>query len=85
MIWKIEWTDRALKDAERLDRQVRARVVRALDRFAATGYGDLKQLTTAGREMRLRVGGWRIRLELDYRAATLKVLRVLPRGRAYRD
>jgi mRNA-degrading endonuclease RelE of RelBE toxin-antitoxin system len=83
--WKIKWTDRALKDAGRLDRQVRARVVRALERFAESGHGDLKQLTSSDREMRLRVGSWRVRLELDYRTATVTVLRVLPRGRAYRD
>jgi mRNA-degrading endonuclease RelE of RelBE toxin-antitoxin system len=36
-------------------------------------------------ELRLRVGDWRVRLRLDIPARKVVVLRVLPRGRAYRD
>jgi mRNA interferase RelE/StbE len=37
-----------------------------------------------GREgWRLRVGDWRVLLDIDENARTIKVLRVLPRGRAY--
>jgi mRNA-degrading endonuclease RelE of RelBE toxin-antitoxin system len=36
-------------------------------------------------ELRLRVGDWRVRLRLDPATRTIVVLRVLPRGRAYRD
>jgi mRNA-degrading endonuclease RelE of RelBE toxin-antitoxin system len=60
------------------------RISRALTRLAQTGQGDLKRLH-GRREWRLRVGDWRVRLDLDHGAETLTVLRVLPRGRAYRD
>jgi mRNA-degrading endonuclease RelE of RelBE toxin-antitoxin system len=36
-------------------------------------------------ELRLRVGDWRAHLRVDPAARTIVVLRVLPRGRAYRD
>ena len=36
-------------------------------------------------EWRLRVGDWRIRFGLDADTETVVILRVLPRGRAYRD
>ena len=43
---------------------------------------DLRKLK--GRpESRLRVGDWRVILELDVAARTIIIDRVLPRGRAY--
>ena len=46
--------------------------------------GDVVKLS--GREeWRLRVGDWRVRLRLDRDQLAVVVLRVLPRGRAYRD
>jgi mRNA-degrading endonuclease RelE of RelBE toxin-antitoxin system len=38
-----------------------------------------------GEEWRLRVGDWRDRFQYDTETMTIVVLRVLPRGRAYRD
>jgi mRNA-degrading endonuclease RelE of RelBE toxin-antitoxin system len=35
-------------------------------------------------EYRLRVGAWRVRFRVDRQAGALIVLRVLPRGKAYR-
>jgi len=34
-------------------------------------------------ESRLRVGDWRVIVELDLEARTIVIQRVLPRGRAY--
>lgn len=84
MSWQLEWTERALKDAERLDRTVRERVVTALERLAETGQGDLKRLGGGEPEWRLRVGDWRVRFTFDYAGKLIRVLRVLPRGSAYR-
>jgi mRNA interferase RelE/StbE len=36
-------------------------------------------------EWRLRVGDWRVRFDRDDEARVIVVLRVLPRGRAYRE
>lgn len=78
---QVEWTERALKDAARLDRRQRERIIAAIDRLAVTGQGDSKRLQGREHEWRLRVGNWRIRFE--YRDGTLVILRVLPRGSAY--
>jgi mRNA interferase RelE/StbE len=83
--WQVEWSDRALKDAERLDKQVRARIVAAIERLANTQHGDVKQLHGAEAQWRLRVGGWRVRFRFESSTNTMRILRVLPRGRAYRD
>ena len=69
----------------RLDRPIRDRVLDAVDRLTGDPpHGDLVRLS--GRdEWRLRVGDWRVRCELDVERQVVLVLRVLPRGRAYRD
>jgi len=84
--YSVELTRPALRDLRRLDRPVRERVLEALERLIApVPAGDVRALTGSPGEFRLRVGDWRVRYELDVQAEQLIVLRVLPRGRAYRD
>ncbi|MGH2844250.1 MAG: type II toxin-antitoxin system RelE family toxin [Solirubrobacteraceae bacterium] len=81
--WAVEFERRAERDLERLDRQVKERVLGAIDRLTQDPLSaDLRKL--AGRpELRLRVGDWRVILELDIAARTIVIERILPRGRAY--
>jgi mRNA interferase RelE/StbE len=68
----------------RLDRSVEARILDALARLADTGQGDVTRLQGVTDEWRLRVGDWRVRFRYDHSTQTLEVLRILPRGQAYR-
>lgn len=82
---RIELRPRAVKDLARLDGGARKRVTAALERFAATGYGDVTKLTDVRPpEYRLRVGAWRVRFARDDARQVLTVLRIRPRGDAYR-
>ncbi len=81
---KVEWTQDALRDARRLDRQVRERVVAAVERFAETGEGDVKGLKAPLDGLRLRVGSWRVLFRHDRGAGVIRVLRVKHRSQAYR-
>jgi mRNA interferase RelE/StbE len=83
--WRVEFTSRAVRDLRQLDPPVRRRILDALDRLVADPpAGDVVKLT--GRdEWRLRVGDWRVRMRYDDAHRTVVVVRVLPRGRAYRD
>ncbi len=85
MKWEIFWTERALKDAERLDRRVKERILSAIERLAEKGHGDVKQLTGKGGELRLRVGDWRVRFSFHHDTEMIEILRVLPRADAYRE
>jgi mRNA interferase RelE/StbE len=70
----------------RLAPDVRRRIFDALDRFVEdTTRGDIRRLRGTDDEWRLRVGDWRIRFAFRSDTRTVEVLRVLPRGRAYRD
>lgn len=73
----------AKRDLRRLDPPVRRRVIDALDRFVSDpGAADIRKLSAT--EWRLRVGEWRVRFSFDEGRRVISVLRVLPRGRAYR-
>ena len=73
------------RDFKRLDRPIQRRIVSALDRLTDDPpAGDVVKLANAN-EWRLRVGDWRVRFGRDIETGVINVLRVLPRGRAYRD
>ena len=81
--WGVEFERRAERDLERLDPQVKQRVLSAIGRLAEDPRSaDLRRLK--GRpESRLRVGDWRVIVGLDVAARAIVVQRILPRGRAY--
>jgi mRNA interferase RelE/StbE len=82
--WKVLWLDRALKETERLDRPTRERIFDAVERLATTGQGDVRPLLGRSGEYRLRVGNWRILFQRDGAQLVILVLRVRPRGDAYK-
>jgi mRNA interferase RelE/StbE len=85
-LWRIELTRTAQRDLRRLDPPVRRRVVEALTALAADPQANSSLRRLSGRpESRLRVGDWRVILDLEPRDRVVLVVRVLPRGRAYRD
>jgi mRNA interferase RelE/StbE len=77
-------TASAQRDLRRLDRPVATRTLDALARLADTGQGDVTRLQGVSDEWRLRMGDWRVRFRYDLTTRTLVVLRILPRGQAYR-
>jgi mRNA-degrading endonuclease RelE of RelBE toxin-antitoxin system len=82
--WLICWSTGASNDLDRLDPDVAERIVRALDRLAIEGAGDVRRLAAIDPpEYRLRVGKWRIRFQIDAAAETLYVLHVARRDEAY--
>jgi len=85
MTYEVDWTRKSIRDLRRLDKQTSERIIKAVDHYARTGYGDVKKLTNEGDQLRLRVGDWRVRYTVDNGVKILSVLRVLSRGDAYKD
>jgi len=85
--WQLEIAPSARRDIKRLDRQIQIRIIEALNGLRTEpAQGDITRLTgIQPPEWRLRVGDWRIRFARDPDTRTVTILRVLPRGRAYRD
>jgi mRNA interferase RelE/StbE len=83
--FEIRWLPRSQRDLKKLDPPVRRRVIDAVKQFALDGTGDVVRLVDLEPpEYRLRVGDWRVRFNRDEEHRLLNVLRVLPRGKAYR-
>ena len=80
---KIIFTPPARSDVRRIDRETAMRILTALYRFAETGEGDLKRLQGDSAELRLRVGGYRVRFT-EEPPGTLYIHAVLHRSEAYR-
>ncbi len=83
--WAVAIAHDAEKDLDRLPRDVEDRVARAVEGWSTTEDGDIREVQNMGHAThRLRVGGWRVLLSLDSATRTATILRVLPRGSAYR-
>jgi mRNA interferase RelE/StbE len=83
MPWRLEVSRRARRDLATLDAETRRSVGQALTRLANDpSEADLKKLSDGS--WRLRVGQWRVILDLDNRTGQMTVLRVVNRRDAYR-
>ena len=78
----VQFLPAALRDFDGLDRITQERVIAALERYAATGHGDVKRLQGRFRDFRLRVGKWRVFFDLDTPGAIV-VIGIDNRGQAY--
>lgn len=80
--WRVSWTKRAQDDLERVGHSDRERVLAEVDAFAARRSVDLRKLQGRENEWAIRVGSWRVLLQVEGGSATVKAIR--PRGSAYR-
>ncbi len=62
---EIEWTETALVELAAIDKSSGRRIKQTVERFAATGVGDVKKLRgIVPSEFRLRAGDHRVRFHL---------------------
>ncbi len=85
MTWRVTFSNKAIKETDRLNVATRQRVLNPLQRFADTHHGDVKKLRGSEGEWRLRVGDWRVRFEVNRITQTIRVHSVRHRREAYRD
>ena len=76
----------AIKALQKMPRQNAQRIRRELDQLAKSpDRRDVDVASLTGRAgFRLRVGDWRIIFERDDKAQVIDVLRIVPRGQAYK-
>lgn len=69
MKWLVRWSHESADAVDRLDPVVAERILRAIDRLAIEGDGDIRRLVGIDPpEYRLRVSKWRIRFQIDHAA-----------------
>ena len=81
---RVLFRPQAARDLERLEDRDRDQVEDAIERFAQTGAGDVKRLVNEGRQLRLRVGDWRVRFVYE-KADIIRILHIRHRREAYRS
>jgi len=85
MPWRIRIAHRADRDLNRMPPNEARRVLDAVNRAALDpASAHIAKLEGDGNRWRLRIGSWRVLLELDNRAGFITVTRVLDRRDAYR-
>jgi mRNA-degrading endonuclease RelE of RelBE toxin-antitoxin system len=82
--WNLVWSRLAKQDLRRLDHDVARRILQALDQLAESGHGDIRPRRSRERQWRPRVGEWHVIFSYDTDDPSIRIIRVLPRGRAYR-
>ncbi len=82
MPWRIQWTDQAVRDLSRLDRQVARRIISKLEQAAREPLRFFSRLV-GGDDYKLRVGDYRLLALLAHETTTILVERVDHRSRVY--
>ena len=80
---RVLFRPQAASDLERLPNRDRDQVEGAIERFAQIGFGDVKMLAGEGRQLRLRVGDWRVRFVYE-KPDIIRILQIRNRREAYR-
>ena len=83
MAFQLEFKPKAVKDLDKLPREIAARVIQKLESLqSGLKSGDVKRLTNFSPEYRLRVGDYRALFEVE--GTSIIVYRVIHRREAYR-
>lgn len=88
MKWGLEYSSSARKYLKRLKKSDRERIENTVDKLRDGPYNrkdlDIKRLN--GREgWRLRVGDWRVLYSVYNAEILISVVKIAPRGEAYKD
>ena len=82
MPWRIDWSDRGLRDLADLDRSVASRVVVKLETIRETPERFFSRLK-GGDDYKLRIGDYRVVAELNHATRTISISRVGHRSTIY--
>lgn len=84
--FKIEFTGAALRDLKKTGKQVKERIISAIDGMKENPWEhDFRKIQEKSGEWRLRVGTWRIIFEPDWEHRILYVKRIKTRAKAYKQ
>jgi mRNA interferase RelE/StbE len=83
--YRVELSDRAARDLDRLGRDVQERMMRRLEQLAQDPYDARLSgpLTNQGVLRKSRIGGWRLIFRVDEEARLLHLVTIERRGQVY--
>ncbi len=84
-VWQVLISHEAEKTLRRLDRPLRERLDRAIRHLAEDPFpANSRKLVGYSEDYRLRVGDWRIIYTVRQQQLVILVVKVAPRGQAYK-
>lgn len=87
MVFEIIYSRQALKVLKHLSPKLAARIRAKIVQLAADPFASNNNVTALKGEesrYRLRIGSWRVIYEIDENQVRIDVVRIAPRGEAYR-
>ncbi|MCL6612897.1 MAG: type II toxin-antitoxin system RelE/ParE family toxin [Peptococcaceae bacterium] len=85
MTYNVIISNSAYKVIKRTDKTTRKRLINRIKELQKSPFsGDVQPLKGLPGEFRTRVGDWRILYAVDKESLTITVLKVSPRGNAYK-
>ena len=83
MAKEIVWARRIQKDLRRIQQQDAEKIRKGIEQLAETNRGDIETLTNSDFQYRLRIGQYRVLLDMD--ADTIWIASIFKRARAYKN
>ncbi len=83
MVFEVLWTEHAKRNLGKLQRGLVIRIIKKVEVMRGSPYRFLSKII-GRKEWKLRVGDYRIFIDLDYEMNKLYVLRIDHRRRAYK-
>ncbi len=81
--FSVVWTEQSKRSLEKLERDVSIRIIRKVEACRSDPYRFMKKLV-GGRAWRLRVGDWRVLVDLEGEKGRIVVLEVGHRRNIYK-
>ncbi len=79
---RITWRKSALKDARRAPFDISAALIEAVARYAEDRNANVDVTAMQGEDSRIRIRDWRLIFTIE--GETLTIVKIAPRGAAYR-
>ena len=83
MIWTVKWSEKSLKQLKKIDRTIAGRIVDGVDDIQENPFDAVLRLSNS-KFYRLRVGDYRVILDLQQGKLIIFVVETDNRGRIYK-
>ena len=86
MTYAVAFSQRAVRDFDRLGRDIQKRILNRLDQISQTPHDPRLSLALTGHDgmRRSRVGGWRIIFTIDDPGRAIAIVTIERRGQVYK-
>lgn len=82
-MYSVEWSERSKRDLQALEKQLIKRIAKKVEDIKSIPYHFLERLTDSA-EWKLRIGDYRVFIDIDEAKKKLSILHIEHRKKAYK-